>query len=198
MHHLLKNFLLILFLLFVCFFIGNAEAVNCKRHPIYCHIKKVKPKMNNKKAMRLSNLMYKYARKYKIKNPILSVAIAMQETRLRNINRVQTVIVFEEVCIREIDSRYWKPYLSCKEVPKFVVGYSDISIFQFHALTIRRYGLDAVKLKNNLEYAVDKHFMIMKDKLKLCKYLGNEAWTCYHSRTPKLRKRYKEDVERYL
>ena len=166
----------------------TAEAANCDKHPIYCKIKSLKPKMPYKRAMRLSNLMCKSARKHKVKNVIRSVAIAMQETSLRNVDRKQTIIVFDKKCIEG----------KCEETFRYVRGSSDISIFQFHTLTIKRYNMDAVKLKNNLEYAVDKHFMLMKKKLKYCKHLGDEAWTCYHSRTSKFRKRYKEDVERYF
>ena len=43
--------------------IGEADAYDCQKHPIYCHIKKVKPTMSNKKAMRISNLFYKYSKK---------------------------------------------------------------------------------------------------------------------------------------
>ena len=195
MNYLLKNLILVIFMILIAVSMGNVDAADCERHPIYCHIKRVKPSMNNKKAMRLSNLMYKYARKYKIKNAIRSVAIAMQETSLRNINRSQTVIIFEIKCEKVNTKDIGWP---CKETARFVEGYSDISIFQFHALTIKHYKLDPVKLKNDLEHAVDKHFMIMKEKLKLCKHLEEDAWTCYHSTTPKLRKRYKEDVEQWL
>lgn len=195
MNYLFKNLILVIFMILIAVSMGNVDAADCERHPIYCHIKRVKPSMNNKKAMRLSNLMYKYARKYKIKNAIRSVAIAMQETNLRNINRSQTVIIFETKCGDDSSMTLIWP---CIETFKYVKGYSDISLFQFHALTIKHYKLDPVKLKNNLEYAVEKHFMIMKDKLKLCKYLEEDAWTCYHSTTPKLRKRYKEDVEQWL
>jgi hypothetical protein len=173
----------ILMLIVGSFLLSPAYAVDCNKHPIYCKIKSLKPKMSYKRAMHLSNLMYKFARKHKVKNILRSVAIAMQETTLRNINRRQTVIVF-----------YFENGI---EKFKYVKGSSDIGTFQFHADTIRLYNMDAVKLKNNLAYSVDQHFMLMKKKLKYCKHLGADAWTCYHSRTAKFRKRYKEDVERY-
>lgn len=166
-------------------FVAEAKGkIDCNKHKIYCKIKSLKPNMTYKKAMHLSNLMYRSARDHKVKNVIISVAIAMQETSLRNINRKQTVIVFE---IKD-----------GVETFKYVRGSSDIGTFQFHADTIRRYNMDAVKLKNNIAYSVDQHFRLMKKKLKYCKHLGKDAWTCYHSRTPIYRKRYKEDVERYL
>ena len=127
--------------------------------------------------------MYKSARKHKVKDVLRSVAIAMQETSLRHINREQTVIIFE--------------MNNGVETFKYVTGSSDIGTFQFHANTIKRYNMDAVKLKNDIEYSVDQHFILMKKKLRYCRHLGEDAWTCYHSRTPIFRKRYKEDVNRY-
>ncbi len=196
MHHLFKDFILILFLVLASFLITEAKAADCEKHPIFCHIKRVRPNMANKEAMDLSNLMYKYAHKYGNKNPILSVAIAMQETNIRRIERSQTVIVF--TCRGELVKERNKYKCIGEETSKYVEGYSDISLFQFHARTIRLEKLDPVKLKNDLEYSVEQHFKLMKKKLRICKHLGEEAWTCYHSRTNLLRKRYKEDVERYL
>lgn len=169
--------------LFLCMLSTTAYAkIDCNKHPIYCHIKKLRPDMKYKKAMSLSNLFYKYARKHGIKNPIRSVAMAMQETSLRSISRSQNVIVFN------------------KDVTKYEIvrGYSDICMFQFHVNTITSYKLDPIELKKDINYCVEQHFVLLKKKMRYCKHLESEAWTCYHSATPKLRKRYKEDVERYL
>ena len=51
---------------------------------------------------------------------------------------------------------------------------------------------------NDLEYMVSTHFMVLLDKIKQCQHLGNEAWSCYHSRTEVLRKRYIRKVNRLL
>ncbi len=53
--------------------------------------------MNDKRAMRLSNIVYKKARKYK-GDANLAVAIAMQENSLRQKNRKQNVIQFYDIC----------------------------------------------------------------------------------------------------
>lgn len=183
---IITNGLLIWGTLVALSFAGTAEAksINCNKHKVYCKIKSLKPNMPHKQAMHLSNLMFKSARHHGVKDVIISVAIAMQETSLRNINRQQTVIVFE--------------VKDGVETFKYVRGSSDIGIFQFHADTIRKYNINAVKLKNDLAYSVDQHFRLMKKKLKYCKHLGKDAWTCYHSRTTIHRERYKEDVGRYL
>lgn len=174
----------ILIILFL--FCQLSFSVNCEKHPIYCHIKQLKPNMNYRKAMDLSNLIYKYSKKYG-QDPHLSVAIAAQETGIKEINRAQTIIVFFNICDE----------VGCKEHYKYVTGYSDLSMFQFHAETIRYYNINPILLKNNLEYCVNWHFKLIKKKRKICKDLGEDAWTCYHSRSPKLRKFYKELVIQY-
>lgn len=161
----------------------NSFAMDCEKHPIYCHIKSLRPKMDSKKAMKLSNMLHVYSRKYKTKNAILSVAIAMQETSLRSdLSRRQNVIIFNE------EMTEWE----------VVKGYSDICMFQFHVGTIVREKLDPIKLITNLEYCTEQHFKLLKKKMRICKHLKDDSWTCYHSKTPRRRKRYKEDVERYL
>ena len=162
--------------------VPEANAANCAKNPIFCHIKRLKPNIRHEKAIRLSNIFHKSARKYKVNNPIRSVAIAMQETSLNlKLSRKQNVIVFND------DMTAWE----------VIKGYSDICMFQFHVNTIVNEKLDPIRLKTDINYCTDQHFKLMKKKIKACKHLGDEAWTCYHSRTSRLRKRYKEDVERY-
>lgn len=160
----------------------EANAANCVKHPIFCQIKRLKPNIGYKKAMRLSNMFYRSARKYKVNNPIRSVAIAMQETSLNlKLSRIQNIIIFND------DMTKWE----------VIRGYSDICMFQFHVNTIVNEKLDPIRLKTDINYCIDQHFKLMKKKIKVCGHLGGDAWTCYHSKTPRLRRRYKEDVERY-
>jgi len=153
--------------------------VNCDSHPIYCHIIELRPNINKTFAMKLSNKLYKYSQKYET-DPHISVAIAMQESSLRNINRRATVLVKD------------------KNNYTLIKGYSDIGIFQFHVLTAKNYKMDIVRLVNDLDYAVDRHVWLLKRKMQYCKHLGDESWTCYHSATPIHRKVYKKHVERYF
>jgi len=164
-----------------------AGSVDCSRHKVYCAIKKLRPTANSAWAMKLSNIIYKEAKKIGI-DPKLSVAIAMQETSLRHINRKQKIIVEKEVC-----DLGGKP---CMIVHEIVSGYSDLGLYQFHVNTIIHYKIDINQL-DDLEYATKMHFKILADKLKMCKKHGDQAWTCYHSKTERLRNRYYEDVIRY-
>ena len=164
-----------------------AGSVDCSRHKVYCAIKKLRPSAKHAWVMKLSNAIYKEAKKVGI-DPKLSVAIAMQETSLRQINRKQKIIVEKEVC--DINDQ------PCYKVHEVISGYSDMGLYQFHVNTILHYKIDINRL-DDIEYAVQMHFKILRDKLKMCKKHGDQAWTCYHSKTERLRNRYYNDVIRY-
>lgn len=174
-------------LLFLLFFINISYAVNCETHPIYCKIKKLRPDMPYKEAMNLSNIVYKKSQKYH-GDPILAIAIAMQETGLKQINRKQSIIKFKKECEND----------ECQETYIIYKGVSDVCMFQIHVNTVINYDIDPIKLKNDLSYCIDWHFKIMNIKKQTCKKLGNEAWSCYHSTNKMLRKQYIKLVGRFL
>ena len=161
-------------------------SINCDKHPIYCQMKKLLPNRNASDTMALSNLFHKYARKYG-QDPLLSVAIARQETGLREINRRQNIIKFFDKCDKT----------GCYEDYEIVRGYTDICLFQFHVDTIVHEKLNPVRLKNDIDYCVEQHFKLLKKKRRLCKHLGEDSWTCYHSKSKKLREFYKSLVMEY-
>jgi hypothetical protein len=74
---------------------------------------------------------------------------------------------------------------------------ADYGMFQINSQTVREYSLDKKKLIENIEYSVNAYFQVMKDKKKLCEKLKNDAWSCYHSKTPSLRLKYKKLVNKY-
>jgi len=161
--------------------------IDCNKHKIYCKIKSLKPKMPYKEAMNLSNVVNRHS-KGKGDNPMLAIAIAMQETGLRKISRSQKIIQFSEECGRE----------GCLETWAVVKGVTDVCMFQFHVQTILNYDIDPIKLKNDINYCVTWHFKLMRIKKKQCKSLGSKSWSCYHSSSKVLREQYVELVERYL
>ena len=79
-----------------------------------------------------------------------------------------------------------------------VRGRTDLGISQIHVSTAVAYGLDLERLSDDMEYNVKAHFKILADKIKGCKNLGAEAWSCYHSTTTYHRLKYLKDVSRYL
>jgi hypothetical protein len=166
---------------------GNAYSIPCNKHPIYCKIKQLRPKMPNQQAMQLSNIFHINAKKYN-GDPILAVAIAMQETGLRSKQRHQKVIQFATECLKD----------QCNETWQVIQGVSDVCMFQIHIGTILNYKINPVKLKNDLNYCVSWHFKLMKEKRKLCSSLGNASWSCYHSKTERIRKIYFKLVSEYL
>lgn len=149
--------------------------VSCEKHPIFCRIVQAKPSINNKYAMKISNIMHKYKENM---DPYISIAIAVQETGIRMINRKQKIIIFDNLGGYQI-----------------LKGYTDICMYQFHVDTIIDYKLDPVKLNNNLDYCIKSHFKVMKDKLEICSSLNNDAWVCYHSRNEPYHSIYKKLVE---
>lgn len=168
-------------LLFVIFASVKANGQDCERHPIYCNIVDKKPKISPKYAMYMSNLIYKYSKKYK-QDAKISIAIGMQETRLRQINRRQNIIIFND------DNTSWK----------IVKGYTDLCMYQFHVDTIVSHNLDPIKLKDDVEYCVEQHFILLRQKRKLCKHLKEDSWVCYHSINKVPREYYKHLVKEYF
>lgn len=88
---------------------------------------------------------------------------------------------------------------SCTKVITLHHEVADMSMVQINIRTAVAYGLDIQRLYNHdLKYAIDSHFLILKDKMKQCEHLGDQAWSCYHSKTPKYRDRYVDLVSRYM
>jgi hypothetical protein len=176
-----------LILLFFMTFAVNCMAIDCSKHPIYCRIKILNPSMDNATANQLGNLIYKYSKKYH-QDPYRAVAIAMQESGLRNVNKSSNGLILENIC--DSDG-------VCEQKYKEGTVYTDIGIFQFHIETIKNYNINVNLLINNMEYAVDQYFKLMTQKVKMCKNLGDDAWSCYHSNTEQYRQQYKDLVNRY-
>ena len=159
---------------------------NPLQHPLYCEILMLQPKIDHAWAMDFSNHLHTYAKKYKL-DPWRSLAIAMQESSLKQKNRKVPVLIFTEKCSKN----------RCKRSYKIIRGISDIGLFQFHIGTVKYYKLDPLRLMDDLEYAVESHFKLLKKKIEKCKHLKSAAWSCYHSRSAMYRKKYITLVNRY-
>ena len=136
--------------------------------------------------MKLSNLLVKYGQQHQL-DPWRSLAIAMQESSLIYTKRHQTVMIPIKKC--------HKGY--CHHSLKSVKAISDVGIFQLHVKTVTHYKFNALRLLDDLEYMVVSHYQVLVDKIKQCQHLGKNAWSCYHSRSPVLRKLYVNKVNRY-
>lgn len=185
---------LIIFIMFGFFskYVQAAEGIDCAKHPLYCATVKLQPSVDKKWAFKFSNLLYKHAKKYGM-DPYRSLAIAMQESSLRPINRTTTMVVMlkQRVCYNVgacVDIDGWQ----------YITGATDVGVFQFSARTLRDYGINVARMQNDLEYVVEEHFKFLKQKIRTCvKKKISPAWACYHSKTPKRHAEYKELVNRF-
>lgn len=168
---------------------NRAEAKeDCAKNPVYCAILKLRPDIDKTFGLELSNYIFKYSKKYGT-DPYRSVAIAMQESTLRNIHRKQDVVLIKEHC--DSDN-------VCVEYTELGTGYTDIGIWQFHARTIQAFSMDALRLRDDIEYSTERHTYLLRIKMQECgAALGEDAWSCYHSSTPQYREKYVQMVERY-
>ncbi len=162
------------------------SSLSCQKNRIFCQILTLRPNIDKKWAYKFSNLLYKYGKKFKM-DPMRSLAIAMQETSLKNQHRSRNVLVFFDKC----DNKH------CVKSYKEIIGFSDLSIFQFHVNTIKNFDINPLKLNTSLEYAVKSHFELLQYKQQRCKHLKESAWACYHSKTPKYQNRYISMVNRW-
>lgn len=161
-------------------FSSMAAASLCEKHPIYCHIKNLRPSLPNRAAMELSNHIFRNARRFHI-NPRVAVAIAYQENRFRD-----TVV---------------KHYRHGKLVSV------DVGVWQLSVRTIGNYNkqfnwnIDRLRLEWDLDYQTAVAFRIMRRKQRICSKRGwavGSEWSCYHSFTRKHRMEYERDVKRWL
>lgn len=158
--------------------------VDCNIHKIYCDIIKLNNRINPGFAMKFSNAMFKYSRKYNMDYKI-SLAIAMQESSLNfRLKPKKMIVIFDN------EENTVNNY-------KYAYGHYDIGIFQFNANTVQIYDINPILLLKDIDYQTEWHFKILKIKMKQCKKLKEIAWTCYHSKTPRLRNMYYNNVMKF-
>lgn len=174
---------------------SSEKKVDCKVHGIYCSIDKLNPQLDKKYKMEMSNLIYKYSKKYDLP-PRLSVAIFMQESTLGVYkHKKEKVLLKMKDCITE------PPQFddSCSERYKIVEGITDVGIWMFSIPTITQYKIDIGRVSSDKDYATEWHFKILKRKISNCKKkYGTTAWACYNSATSFHHKRYVKLVTKWL
>lgn len=171
---------ILLSLITLLFLTTSAHAkVNCAKNPLFCTMRSLNPSIDPKWGMQLSNYIHKYSKRYRV-DPYISLAIAMQESSLVDRNRHQSVLIKDEA------GNYVK-----------IEGISDIGVWQLHVNTVENYNFDAKRVMTDLKYATKCHFIILSKKMRKCKRLGKDSWTCYHSSTKHHRLNYKARVMKY-
>lgn len=157
-------------------FTTNLWAINCVDHPLYCQIKRNKPEIDSKYAMRLSNSISKYSHKYGIEARLYSAILAQESGyRMDAMN-----------CVEGLNDAL-EPIRACQ----------DYSLAQISYKTAQAFKIDLKRIMVDLDYAVESGVIILKNKIKTCLFLGKDAWTCYHSKTESYRTIYKGLVLRY-
>lgn len=119
-------------------------------------------------TLELASAIYAVSKNDEDIDPYLLIAIGMQESRLRNVIRY--------------DSK-GKP--------------ADWGVWQLHKDTAEAYGLEVERTLTDVHYAAKAAVTVLRKKLRYCKDLGAEAWTCYHSRTEHFRVKYLKMVNKF-
>lgn len=177
-----------LVILILGFMSTKALGVDCNKNPIYCKILKLNPKIDPTFAKDLSNKIAAKAKAVGV-DPFVSLAILMQESTLRHVNTYKTSKSVEEYCK---DGSCFKKVIEVSEV-------SDMSIAQINIGTAKQYGFDVERLySGDLDYALDCHYVVLKEKMKMCESLGEDSFSCYHSINDPYRSVYVKMVKRWL
>lgn len=127
---------LIIFLMFLSTY---TKAIDCNKHKIYCQIKKNSPRLSNKYSMKLSNIIYKAAKKFNIPANIYTAILRQESNYSLEAKGCHKGIVQDLE-----DPNKYKELKVC----------SDFGISQVFYRTAQRYDFDIYKLNNDLEYSV--------------------------------------------
>ena len=148
-----------------------------------CHkIIKLNPKMDHKKALKLSNVFYKASKKFRI-SPTLLVSIAYQESRFR-VSTIRKVkgLVFDE---------------NTNNFKEIRIG-ADFCMMQIHFSNIKKMKLDTQRLLNEAKYCVETGAKILKIYKKRYAKTDKKWWTYYNAITKSKREIYFKHVTRHL
>jgi len=158
----------------------DVVAANCVKHPIYCQIIENNSTLNKKYAMKLSNIIHKYSRRYKIDARIYTAILAQES--MYKLNTVATAVGL------------------VKEESDWIVTRisTDFGISQIHYRTTERYKFEIEKLTTDLDYAVDAGAKVLRDFKKSYSKTDNFWWTRYNAFNKDKRKEYRRKVERYF
>lgn len=198
----------------IFFSLNVIGGVDCKQHPIYCQIYKNKPSLDKVYIMKLSNIIYKMHKKYKIPKNIFT-AILMQESgydlKAKGCNKglyVDNEFFDEEIqkCLNPKTEMGVKNTDFCLEninPYKERVVCSDFGISQIYYKTANRFKFNIYKLNNDLNYSVESGAIVLNDFMKKYKNKEKDWWVRYNCGVRGSTKRdtcviYKQLVERYM
>lgn len=164
--------------------VSAAEPDTCDKHPIYCQIVNNNPAIKKTYAFKLSNVIYKKSKQYKL-NPTILTAIFAQESMYK---------IDARNCMKGLrksgahPSGYVGPIKVC----------TDFGIGQIHYRTADNFNFDLEKLTTDMEYSVNAAAVVLKDFQKRYKHREESWWTRYNASNKKARAKYKRLVERFI
>ena len=169
---------LVLLIVFIAFNTDVfAARKNCRKNPIYCKIVKIKPSINKKYAMKLSNVIYKYSKKYRIKSYLI-VAIFAQESmfNMRATN-----------CCTGLDNNGNKKTVCV-----------DFGIGQINYINMQKLDIDETQLFEDMDYSVHTSVKILYDFKRRYAKREKHWWTRYNSGSRYWRNHYYHLVSRFI
>ena len=191
-HYILYYVLIVGILVFAI----NVDAKT--KHPIYNQIISNSPSINKAYAMKLSNIIYKKTRKYKV-NARLFTAILAQETMYKlSQGSCSTGYI-------KIDMEYLTAAISLEMKNKLrdytnskVTICEDFGIGQVNHRNIAKFEMDKERLLTDLDYSVDMAAFMLNLTKKYYSKKDSEWFTRYNAFSKDKRKKYKSLVERFL
>jgi hypothetical protein len=183
-------FVLIIWLAVTLFLVNEAigKGVNCDRNPIYCQIKSNQPNLSNKYAYKLSNIIYKHARRFKLDSNMLTAILAQES--LYNMKAKNCTKGYETMLLS-----HSSPPTVITKVRKVC---SDFGIGQIHYKTINRHKFNIHKLSTDLQYSVKASATVLYHFKKRYAHKESNWWTRYNSPTKHNRYIYGLRVKRWL
>lgn len=163
-------------------FTSTAIASVCSKHPVYCQIRKNKPTISKKYAMRISNIIHKMHLKHKIPTKIFT-AILNQESGY------------------SLKAKGRKCGYTKKGTKECV--YTDYGISQIHWKSVELWKFDLTRLTTDLEYSIEAGAIILADVMKRFEKKDKEWYTRYNCGFRGSTKRdtcqiYKRLIKRYF
>lgn len=160
----------------------NRKDCMYKKNTICKSMIKLHPKMDKKKAYKLSNLFSKVAKKYKV-DPKLLVSIAYQESTFKpKTVRKVTGLVFNE---------------ETGEYKEVKVG-EDFCMMQIHQSNIRKMKLDVAKLLKDPKYCLEAGAKILTKYKKKHSKTEKKWWTRYNAKSKAKRAIYFNHISKHL
>ena len=176
-------------------------------NPIYSHIISLKPKLNHKYAMKLSNIIHKYTKNRQTRickiNPRLFTAILRQENIFRVKYQRKHRGVRKESKVEQSARCFAtnEPILCFDQPKKFIedIFYLDFGIGQIWYKTAKhkKYKFDLQRLVEELDYSVMAGVRVLCDIKRGYHKREKYWWTRYNASTKSKRKNYRRLVQLY-